>query len=254
MFLQNISVKEIRLLLFTIDKVMKVFVIGPAGCGKSSFVRSFSEYLKELGADVKCVNLDPASDPIYHADADIRKFVKTEKIMKKFGLGINGGLLKSMEESIKFHNNLSVDGDYVLYDTPGQMEIFLYSRAGRELVKLLSDQVSLGLFLIDSSLVDDPESFLSAIMQNVVVSLRLSIPTATVLTKSDVKDIDVDQIVRKISEESSSLAELLEKTVDFLEYTTLSQRVVKISNVSKRGFSDVYSLLNEMFCTCGDIS
>ncbi|KAA0006952.1 MAG: GTPase, partial [Thermoplasmata archaeon] len=35
---------------------MKVFVIGPAGCGKSSFVRSFSEYLKELEADVKCVN------------------------------------------------------------------------------------------------------------------------------------------------------------------------------------------------------
>ena len=134
------------------------------------------------------------------------------------------------------------------------MEIFIYSRAGRELVKLLSDQTSLGLFLIDSSLVDDPESFLSAIMQNVVVSLRLSIPTATVLTKSDVKDIDVDQIVKKISEESSSLAELLEKTVDFLEYTTLSQRVVKISNVSKTGFSDVYSLLNEMFCTCGDIS
>ena len=63
---------------------MKIFVLGPAGCGKSSFVKAFSEYLREMDLDVKCVNLDPATDPVFDASVDIRSFVKTEEIMKKF--------------------------------------------------------------------------------------------------------------------------------------------------------------------------
>lgn len=232
----------------------KIFVIGPAGCGKSSFVMHFSGYLRDMELDVKSVNLDPATDPIFKADTDIRSFVRTEDIMKKYKLGINGGLLKSMEESLKYAEKLKLDGDYVLYDTPGQMEVFIYSEGGRKLVEKLSDQTSIGLFLMDSSLIDDPESLLSAIMQNVVVSLRLSIPTATVLTKADLKDVNVDRLLKDISNKDSTLAGLLEKTLDFVDYTTLSQRIVKISSPSREGFSDVFSVINEMFCTCGDIS
>jgi len=46
----------------------------------------------------------------------------------------------------------------------------------------------------------------------------------------------------------------LEKTTHFIEYTTLSQRIVKISSLKNLVFSDVYSLIKEMFCTCGDVS
>ncbi|HEC81746.1 MAG TPA: GTPase [Thermoplasmatales archaeon] len=233
---------------------MKIFVLGPAGCGKSSFVKSFSEYLRDMSEDVRCVNLDPATDPVFKAEKDVRSFVKTEEVMKKYGLGINGGLLKSMDEVLFYVKDLDVSGDYVICDTPGQMEIFIYSSSGRRIIEKLSDKTTAGLFLMDSSLVTDPESFLSAVMQNVIVSLRLSIPTATVLTKNDVVDVDVREMVKKISSKNSVLAELLEKTSYFLEYTSLSQRVVKVSSLSKNGFDDVYSLLNEMFCSCGDLS
>ena len=233
---------------------MKIFVLGPAGCGKSSFVKAFSEYLREMDLDVKCVNLDPATDPIFDASVDIRNFVKTEEIMEKFKLGINGALIKSMEESLKHIENLNLSGDYILYDTPGQMEIFVYSQSGVKMVEKLSDQTTLGLFLIDSALIADAENFLSAIMQNAIVSLRLSIPTATIITKSDIVDVDMERIRKEISRKDTVLAELLEKTTHFIEYTTLSQRIVKISSLKKSGFSDVYSLIKEMFCTCGDVS
>ncbi|MCD6468499.1 MAG: ATP/GTP-binding protein [Thermoplasmata archaeon] len=233
---------------------MKIFVIGPAGCGKSSFVKSFSEYLGEGGEDVRCVNLDPATDPVFKADKDVRSFVKTDEIMKKYGLGINGGLLKSMDEVLFYVKDLDVSGDYVIYDTPGQMEIFIYSSSGRRIIEKLSDKTTAGLFLMDSTLVTDSESFLSAVMQNVIVSLRLSIPTATVLTKNDVADVDVEKVMEEIPSKNSVLAELLEKTSYFIEYTTLSQRVVKVSSFDETGFDDVYSLLNEMFCACGDLS
>jgi len=134
------------------------------------------------------------------------------------------------------------------------MEIFVYSQSGVKIVEKLSDQTTLGLFLIDSALIADAENFLSAIMQNAIVSLRLSIPTATIITKSDIVDVDIERIRKEISRKDTVLAELLEKTTHFIEYTTLSQRIVKISSLKKSGFSDVYSLIKEMFCTCGDVS
>jgi len=102
---------------------MRLFVLGPAGCGKSSFVKSFSSYLGEMGLEAKCVNLDPATDPIFETDADIRKFVKTEEVMEGYNLGINGALIKSVELGLKYVEELRVSSDYVLYDTPGQMEL-----------------------------------------------------------------------------------------------------------------------------------
>ena len=159
-----------------------------------------------------------------------------------------------MEESLKHVENLDLSGDYILYDTPGQMEIFVYSQSGVKIVEKLSDQTTLGLFLIDSALIADAENFLSAIMQNAIVSLRLSIPTATIITKSDIVDVDIERIRKEVSRKDTVLAELLEKTTRFIEYTTLSQRIVKISSLKKSGFFDVYSLIKEMFCTCGDVS
>jgi len=233
---------------------MKVFVLGPAGCGKSSFVKVFSDYLREMGLEVGCINLDPATEPIFKAEVDVRNYVKTEDVMREYKLGINGGLLKSVDLCLKYVNKFRVERDYVLYDTPGQMELFIYSYAGRKIVEALSDSSTVALFLMDSSLIKDSESFLSAVMQNVIVSLRLSLPTATVLTKCDLADVDIDELMKGIKEKDSSLAELLERTTFFMDYTTLSQRIVKISNIKKIGLHDVYSLLHEMFCTCGDVS
>lgn len=233
---------------------MDIFVVGSAGSGKSTLVRGFSEFLRDRGYDVKCVNLDPASKPTYKAQADIRDYVRVEDVMKEFELGVNGALLKSVEIGLRYAKKLKTMGDFVLYDTPGQMELFIFSKEGREFVKELSGSFAASLLLMDLSLLQDAESFMSAVLQNVIVSLRLSLPSLTVFTKSDLADIDVRMMMDEIYKAESVLAELLEKVVDFIEYTTVPYRILKVSNVKKTGYEELFSAINELFCSCGDIS
>ncbi|MCS7144267.1 MAG: ATP/GTP-binding protein [Archaeoglobaceae archaeon] len=233
---------------------MQVVVLGPAGSGKSTFVKEFSNFLRNLGYDVKCVNLDPSSDPIYQADIDIRNYVRTEKIMLEYGLGVNGAMLKSIELMSAFSDKLKLDADFVLYDTPGQMEIFIYSDSGIELVDKLKRVQTCGLFLIDASMVRTPENFVSAILQNVVVMLRIGLPTVTAITKSDLLNLDVKKHLLSIRFGKGVLSEIMEKLTPLVSYTSLRYRTLKISNVDKSGYQDLLSTLRELFCACGDLS
>ncbi|WP_456327049.1 PRK13768 family protein [Archaeoglobus sp.] len=231
---------------------MNVIVVGPAGSGKSTFVKNFSKYLKDY--DVKVVNLDPASDPIYKADRDIREFVRTEEVMKRFGLGINGALLKSIELSLEHVDDLILDGDYVIYDTPGQMELFLYSKHGLAMAEKIARDWSVCVFIIDAEVASTPENFASIVAQNAVISLRLSMPTITVINKCDVVDFDLNELTSKLKYVEGVLGEIVEKLMDLIDYTTMRFRIIKISALNGMGFDNVLSALNEVFCSCGDIS
>jgi GTPase SAR1 family protein len=231
---------------------MNIIVVGPAGSGKSTFVKNFSKYLKDY--DVKVVNLDPASDPIYKADRDIREFVRTEEVMKKFGLGINGALLKSIELSLEHIDDLILDGDYVIYDTPGQMELFLYSKHGLAMAEKIARGWSVCVFIIDAEVASTPENFASIVAQNAVISLRLSMPTITVLNKCDLTDFDLSEVTAKLKDVEGVLGEIVEKLMGLIDYTTMRFRIVKVSALSGMGFENVLSAVNEIFCSCGDIS
>lgn len=236
---------------------MNLIVMGPAGGGKSTFVKSYSHYLDQKGYQVKAVNLDPASEPIYPTPANIRDFVKTEEVMKAYSLGINGALLKSMELAVEYVERLNLKGEFVLYDTPGQMELFLYSEAGSRFIKeIAGDLFTLGLFVVDCGTAADSENFISILAQNTVVSLRTALPTLTVFNKIDLHDVelDVDSIKNDISEKGGVLAELLEGLLVFVEQTTVPYRPLKISSTLSQGFEEVFHAVNEIFCSCGDIS
>ncbi|RLI73641.1 GTPase [Archaeoglobales archaeon] len=233
---------------------MNIIVIGPAASGKSVFVKSFKEFLIGKGYNAKAINLDPATNPIYKADRDIRKFVKTEEVMEKYKLGINGALMRSVEIAGEHIEDLVVEGDFVLIDTPGQMELFIYSKAGRKIVECLPE-FKCCIFLVDSEIALNPENFISILMQNVIVSLRTSLPTLTIFNKSDlVKLKNYDEIMVELKNKPGVLAELLEKTLFFFEYTSLPYRQINISALNKTGFEDVFDAINELFCSCGDIS
>jgi len=231
---------------------MNIVVIGPAGSGKSTFVKSFLEYLN----DAKAVNLDPASDPIYKADKDIRDFIRTEKIMKDFNLGINGALIKSMELSLNYIDELILKDDYVLYDTPGQMELFLYLSSGTDIAeKIANSDKTIAIFIVDAKVASTPENYVSILAQNAVISLRTEIPTITVFNKCDTTKFELTPLkVKEMLKEGGVLSELMEKLVDFVEETTVRYRTIKISALKKEGFDDVFSAINEVFCSCGDLS
>lgn len=233
---------------------MELIVLGPAGSGKSTFVKEFSVFLKSQDFEVKCVNLDPASEPIYKADFDIRDYVRTEEIMLEYGLGINGAMLRSVDLMSKYTEKMKLKADYVLYDTPGQMEIFIYSESGLNLITNLRSAITCGVFLIDATMVKTPENLVSAILQNVVVMLRLGLPTITAITKSDLFDVDLKNLLSEIRFRNGLLSEIMEKFAPIAEYTSLRYRTIKISSFNKFGFQELFSALRELFCACGDLS
>ncbi len=232
-----------------------IIITGHAGSGKSTLTEKFSEYLKELGYNVACVNLDPASPPRYSASADIRDFVKTEKIMEELNLGINGGLLKSMEIALNHINELTLSDEceFVLYDTPGQLELFIFTEFGEKFVKSLTGPV-VGIFMADSSRIKNSAQYSAMVSQSAVVSVLLEIPFVTVFNKSDTAKIrDLEYYLAELKKEGI-IGEYFEILMRFIELTSLIQKPIRVSSKTKEGFYDLYTAINEVLCTCGDLS
>jgi hypothetical protein len=232
---------------------VNILVLGHAGSGKSTLVRNFGDFLEKKEYSVSRVNLDPATKPIFEARIDSRDFVRTEEVMDKYKLGINGALLKSMEMLEEHIPELIIDDDFVLYDTPGQLELFLYTDFGEKFSKELDNAIA--VFLVDSSVCQTPENYLSAIFQSAVISLRTSIPTLTAFNKTDVlKPVPHERIEELIERGEGVLSEFLTNLLPFYQLTSLRYRRIEISAKKRQGFEDLFSAVNEIFCACGDLS
>jgi GPN-loop GTPase len=92
-----------------------------------------------IGRKCSVVNLDPANDRTnYTCALDVRDLVKLEEIMEDDELGPNGGILYAMEE---LEHNVdwleeglsSLGEDYVLFDCPGQVELFTHHSSLRNI-------------------------------------------------------------------------------------------------------------------------
>lgn len=88
-------------------------------------------------------NMDPANEDVpYEAAVDIAELVSSEAIASELSLGPNGSLLYAMEFLEK---NLSwlekkLDehkGEYILFDFPGQIELYTHNECIRNIVQPL---------------------------------------------------------------------------------------------------------------------
>uniref|UniRef100_A0A2P2JB74 GPN-loop GTPase 3 n=1 Tax=Rhizophora mucronata TaxID=61149 RepID=A0A2P2JB74_RHIMU len=107
-------------------------VIGPAGSGKSTYCSSLYQHCETVGRSIHVVNLDPAAESFdYPVAMDIRELISLDDVMEELGLGPNGALIYCMEE---LENSLDdwlteeldnyLDDDYLVFDCPGQIELF----------------------------------------------------------------------------------------------------------------------------------
>jgi GTPase SAR1 family protein len=77
-----------------------LFVVGPAGSGKSTFCRTLVDHYAIGGRSVHVCNFDPAADdplPYGAPSLDVRELVTVDDVMESEGLGPNGGLCHAME-------------------------------------------------------------------------------------------------------------------------------------------------------------
>jgi GPN-loop GTPase len=174
------------------DEPATIYFTGTAGAGKTSFVRAFADWMTHAGYESTVVNLDPGSDATGLDPAvDIREWVRLSDIQDEYGLGPNGAQIAAADMiALKiFDVKQAIDElqtDYVLVDTPGQIELFAFREASRAIVDALSGDRSLIAFLFDPALARTPSGFVSLLMLSATVEFRFRLPMLNVLAKSDV--------------------------------------------------------------------
>ncbi|MCD6108064.1 MAG: ATP/GTP-binding protein, partial [Thermoplasmata archaeon] len=168
-----------------------VYLIGTAGSGKSTLAATFQEWFNRRGLDCIIVNLDPGAESLpYSADVDVRDWISLKEIMKEYGLGPNGAQIACADMLALNTGDIktSIEGfktDYVLLDTPGQLELFVFREAGKYMVDHLNRKRSVLVYLLDPLLAKEPSGFISQLLLSVSTHFRLGVPQINVLSKAD---------------------------------------------------------------------
>jgi len=238
-----------------------IFLTGTAGSGKSLLTSRIYEYYTRNGAFAAILNLDPGVETLpYTCDIDVRDHVDIVSIMKQYDLGPNGAmimandLIASKIDEIQNQIN-NVNPDYLLIDTPGQIELFAYRISGPFLVQNLNLEEKTSIFLFDGALITTPVNFVSIALLATSVKLRFKLPTINVLTKIDLIGGKLKEILNW-STNLSALESAISKEVDGEAYTLtttilrslnlggFAQGLIPISNVTDEGMVNLQSALS----------
>lgn len=170
-------------------------VIGPAGSGKSTYCNSVHQHCEIIRRTVHVVNLDPAAEDFnYPVSFDIRDLVPLEDVMDEMKLGPNGGLLYCMEyleENLDEWLGEELAGygeeDYLIFDCPGQIELYSHVSAFKSLVDWLKAQgwAVCVVYCLDSQFVSEVSKFVAGSLQAMSAMVLLELPHLNVLTKVD---------------------------------------------------------------------
>ncbi|BCR90298.1 GTPase GPN2 [Aspergillus chevalieri] len=168
-------------------------VIGPPGAGKSTYCNGMHQFLGAIGRKCSIVNLDPANDQTsYPCALDVRDLVTLEEIMGEDKLGPNGGVLYALEELEQNFEFLEeglkeLGEDYVLFDCPGQVELFTHHASLRNIFFKLQKMGYrlIVIHLIDSYTLTLPSMYISALLLSLRAMLQMDLPHLNVLTKID---------------------------------------------------------------------
>ena len=187
-----------------------IFVSGTAGSGKSLLTSKLHEYYTRNGAFAAVLNLDAGVESLpYTCDVDIRDHVDLVSIMRQYNLGPNGALIMASDLIASKIDDIrgqvdEINPDYLLVDTPGQIELFAYRSSGAYVVENISFEEKTNIFLFDGALNTTPVNFVSIALLATSIRLRLGLPAINVVTKTDL----VGQKVKEILKWSSSMSAL----------------------------------------------
>ncbi len=238
-----------------------IFIEGTAGSGKSLLTSKIAEYYTRNGAFTAILNLDPGVESLpYTCDIDVRDHIDIVSIMKQYELGPNGALIMANDLIASKIDDLQdeigkVNPDYLIVDTPGQIELFAYRNSGPFLVENLTSDEKVSIFLYDGALVTTPMNFVSIALLATSIKLRLNLPTINVLTKTDligdkIRDIlkwstNLSSLENAISQEADG--DTYSLTTNILRGLNLSgfaQGLIPISNATGEGMVNLESALS----------
>ncbi len=242
-----------------------LFIVGTAGCGKSTLTNAFQTWLNNQGYDAITVNLDPGADSTpYDPDVDVRDWIKLGDIMKEYGLGPNGAQVAAADLlalNIKKISDVvsKFVTDFVIIDTPGQLELFTFRQSSKVVVEELGGETAMLCFLFDPSLARTASGYVSSLMLAATVHFRLPVPMMPILAKADVlSEADLEKISLWSKDYYSLFSALLDESIDAqtqvsmeflqaLETVGAGRPVVPVSSDTGLGLEDVYASAQQVF-------
>jgi GPN-loop GTPase len=218
--------------------VNAVFVTGTAGAGKSLLTSRLLHWYKETNVYPVSLNLDPGAAVLpYEPDVDVRDYIDIATIMENYGLGPNGSLVMASDMIATKMDDIQrviddLNPDYVIIDTPGQIELFAFRASGPYFVSNLHADSKATIFTFDGMLVSSPINFVSISLLATSVKLRLKTAQINVLTK---RDLIIDRLTDMLDWASpgAALEHALNSEKD-AEYSLMSKELARV--MSKSGF------------------
>jgi len=239
-----------------------IFVTGTAGSGKSMLTSKILEYYQKNGVFASALNLDPGVESLpYRPDVDVRDYVDIVQIMKQYDLGPNGSMIMANDliatkiEDIQNEIH-GVNPDYLIVDTPGQIELFAYRASGPFFIQNIDVGEKTNIFLYDGTMIVSPSNFISISLLATSIKLRLGLPTINVMTKTDLIPDKIDQVL-KWSSDPISLEEELETlegetysfATDILRTLNIGEfagDLIPISNLTGEGMVNLQAALSRI--------
>ncbi|KAI1957214.1 hypothetical protein LOZ58_005834 [Ophidiomyces ophidiicola] len=186
-----------------------VVCVGMAGSGKTTFMQRINSHLYSKHQPPYVLNLDPAVHSVpFESNIDIRDSINYKEVMKQYNLGPNGGILTSLNLfATKVDQILSIlekrtladpaqsplakRFEHILVDTPGQIEVFVWSASGSILLESLASSFPTVIaYVIDTPRTCSTSTFMSNMLYACSILYKTKLPMILVFNKTDVKDAE----------------------------------------------------------------
>jgi len=239
-----------------------IFVTGTAGSGKSMLTSKILEYYQKNGVFASVLNLDPGVESLpYRPDVDVRDYVDIVQIMKQYDLGPNGSMIMANDLIASKIDDIQneihgVNPDYLIVDTPGQIELFAYRASGPFFIQNIDAGEKTNIFLYDGAMIASPTNFISISLLATSIKLRLGLPTINVMTKTDLIPDKIDQILKwssdpiSLEEELKTLeGETYSFATDILRTLNIGEfagDLIPISNLTGEGMVNLQAVLSRI--------
>jgi len=239
-----------------------IFVTGTAGSGKSMLTSKILEYYQTNGVFASVLNLDPGVESLpYRPDVDVRDYVDIVQIMKQYDLGPNGSMIMANDLIASKIDDIQneihgVNPDYLIVDTPGQIELFAYRASGPFFIQNIDASEKTNIFLYDGTMIVSPSNFISISLLATSIKLRLGLPTINVMTKTDLIHDNIDQILKwssdpiSLEEELKTLeGETYSFATDILRTLNIGEfagDLIPISNLTGEGMVNLQAALSRI--------
>ncbi|KAL8755086.1 MAG: hypothetical protein Q9184_004904 [Pyrenodesmia sp. 2 TL-2023] len=190
------------------DSSVAIVCVGMAGSGKTTFMQRINSYLHTKKNPPYVINLDPAVRSVpFDSNIDIRDSLNYKEVMKEYNLGPNGGILTSLNIfSTKIDQIMGILEKRtmpnpenpnarpirnIIVDTPGQIEVFVWSASGSILLdSLASSFPTVIAYIIDTPRTSSTSTFMSNMLYACSILYKTKLPMILVFNKTDVKDAE----------------------------------------------------------------